>query len=146
MPARRDGRVDESDLAGVSKTSPNGDDGQTVVNTREISFIAGNERDAECDGDRRDEEIESPRLRVSANGSNCGAQRSVDPCSVRIERNRIEGIGDPVIALLAGGVEEWIVGVQAVRQLGKRDGADRGRRCMRGNGTSRVVDYDGCVE
>ena len=84
------------------------------MNTREISFIAGNERDAQRDGDRRNEEIESARLRVSANGSNRRAQRSVDGRGAGIERNRIEGIRDPVIALLAGSVEEWIVGVQAV--------------------------------
>jgi hypothetical protein len=45
------------------------------VNTPEISFIAGNERDARRDGDRRNEEIESTRLRVSANGSNRRTQR-----------------------------------------------------------------------
>ena len=56
-PARRDGRVDESGVAGLSEASPDSDDGQTVVNTREIGFIAGNERDAQRDGDRRNEEI-----------------------------------------------------------------------------------------
>src|ERR1700758_2147896 len=100
------------------------DDGQAFVNTYEISFITGDERDAQRDCDRRNEEVESSRLRVSANGSNRSAQRAVDPRGVRIEWNRIEGAGDPVIALLAGGVEEWIGGVQAVRQLSERDGAD----------------------
>jgi len=116
------------------------------VNAHEISSIAGDQRDVQRDGDGRDEEIEATRLRVPANGSNRGAQRAVDPCSPGIERNRIEGASDPVIPLLADGVEEWVGGVQAIRELGKRNGADRGRGRLRGNGTGRVVDDDGCVE
>jgi hypothetical protein len=51
-----------------------------------------------------------------------------------------------VIAQLASSGEEWIVGVQAARQLGERYGADRGFRCVRGNGAWRVVNNDGRVE
>ena len=69
------------------QASPDSDDGQTVVNTREIGFIAGNERDAQRDGDRRNEEIE--RGLGSRPGSNV-AQAPVDRRR-GIERNRIEG-------------------------------------------------------
>jgi hypothetical protein len=126
----------------LSKALPDSDDGQSVVNTREIGFIARNERNAKGDGYCRNEEIESPWLWVSADGSDRGAQRTIDSSSACIKRNRLKGIGDPVIALLAGSVKKWIGGVQAVRQLGKRDGADCGRGCVRGNGTGREVDYD----
>jgi hypothetical protein len=65
-----DGRgAHESD----SRSSPDSEDGQTLVNTPEISIISGNERDAQRDGDCRNEEIEAARRRVSANGSNRGA-------------------------------------------------------------------------
>lgn len=81
-------------MAGVSEASPDSDDGQPVVNAREISFIAGDERDVQRDGDRRNEEIESARLRVSANGSNRGAQRAVNPRSAGIN-----GIGSKVLVI-----------------------------------------------
>ncbi|MGO9252327.1 MAG: hypothetical protein ACLP5J_13270 [Mycobacterium sp.] len=76
------------------------------MNTREISFIVGDEGDTQRDGDRRYEQVETARLRVSAGGSNRGAQCTVNPRSAGIERNRIKGLGDPVVAPLAGDVEE----------------------------------------
>ncbi|VBA40007.1 hypothetical protein LAUMK13_02865 [Mycobacterium innocens] len=49
--------------------------------------------------------VESARLRISANRTNIRAQSPVDACGARVERYRVECIGDPVVSLLARGVK-----------------------------------------
>src|ERR1700739_1130152 len=104
--------------------SADGDDAQSVVDACEVGCIAGDEWNVQGDGYRRDQDVESARLGVAADGANSGAQRTVDAGGVLVERDRTDCRCDPVVALFAGRIEQWILGVQAMGQLGKSDGAD----------------------
>lgn len=98
-----------------------------------VTLVACDEWNVQGNGYRRDEQVESAGLGVASHGADVGAQRAVDAGGALIERDRIEGCRDPVVALFAGRIQQRILSVQTMGQLGQRDRADSSRGCVRGS-------------